>query len=128
MEAELKIAGLDEVFDRKIDEAVRRIESAYNPVVRELMELKELIKAKFGFGDESYLDKKQVAEIIGKGGKNGAYINELIVKGKFPKPDKYESNKYPQWKVKTIKKHLKEKDEFWRWIEWEKRKIKERLK
>jgi len=128
MQAELKIAGLDEVFDKKIEEAVSKIESAYRPVVKELIELKELIKSKFGFGDDAYLDKKQVAEIIGKGGKNRAYINELITKGKLPKPERYESNKFPMWRVKTIKKYLQEKDEFWRWIEWENKNIKERLK
>jgi len=127
MQAELKIAGLDEVFDKKIDEAVRKIESAYRPVLKELIELKELLKNKFGLSDESYLDKKQVAEIIGKGGKNGAYINELINKGKLPKPDRYEK-KFPRWKVETIKTYLKKNDEFWRWIEWEKRQIKERLR
>ena len=126
MQAELKIAGLDEIFDKKVEEAVRKIESAYRPVVKELIELKELLKSKFGFGDESYLDKKQVAEIIGTSSKNGAYINELINKGKLPKPDKYEG-KFPRWKVETIKNYLEGKNQMWRWVEWEKRQIKERL-
>jgi len=128
MQAELKIAGLDEVFDKKIEEAVSKIERAYKPVVKELIEIKELLKSKFGVGDESYLNKKEVIEIIGKGGKNGAYINQLIAQRKFPNPDRYESGKYPVWKVQTVKKYLKEKNEFWRWTEWENRKIKERLK
>lgn len=128
MQAELKIAGLDEIFDRKIDEAIERIERAYKPVVNELIEIKELIKSKFGFGDEAYLNKKQVIEIIGKGGKNGAYLNQLVAEKKFPNPDRYESNKFPIWRVKTIKKYLQERNEFWRWEEWEKRKIKENLK
>jgi predicted DNA-binding transcriptional regulator AlpA len=126
MEARLEIAGLDEIFDKKVEEAVRKIENAYRPVVKELIELKELLKSKFGFGDESYLDKKQVAEIIRTSSKNGTYINELIAAKKFPKPDKYEG-KFPRWKVKTIKKYLQDKDEYWKWIEWEENNIKERL-
>ena len=128
MQAELKIAGLDEVFDKKIEEAVNRIESAYRPVVEELVELKEMLKSKFGFRSDSYLDKKQVAEIIGKGGKTGVYINQLVSEGKFPKPDKYEMGKFPRWKVQTIKDYLQKQDEFWRWNEWESNNIKRRLK
>ena len=85
MEARLEIAGLDEIFDKKVEEAVRKIENAYRPVVKELIELKELLKSKFGFGDESYLDKKQVAEIIRTSSKNGTYINELIAAKKISK-------------------------------------------
>jgi len=126
MQAELRIAGFDEVFNEKVEEAVRRIENAYRPVLKELIELKEILKSKFGFSDEAYLYKKDVAEIIGTSSKNGAYINELVNKGKFPKPDKYEG-KFPRWKVQTIKDYLQSKNEMWRWVEWEKRQIKRRL-
>ena len=50
----------------------------------------------------------------------------LLLQKKFPKPDKYEG-KFPRWKVKTIKKYLQDKDEYWKWIEWEENNIKERL-
>jgi len=127
MDARLEIAGLDEIFDKKVEEVVQRIESAYQPLVREVIELRQIIASKFIVGNHGYLDKKQVAEIIGTKSKNGAYINQLVKEKKFPKPDRYESDKFPLWKVERVKEHLRKKGEFWRWEEWEKRQIQNRL-
>ena len=98
MEASLNIDGLDKMIKDVVENSV--IE-AVKPLIEELTEVKKLLQDQVGLSDDTYLSKKEVAKLIGTKSKNGAYINELIKKGRFPKPDKYEG-RYPRWRFGSI--------------------------
>lgn len=119
MQAELKIPILDDVY-----KVVNSLQDEIIKLHKELIEIKSYLNSKT-LSDEAELNKTEVAKILGY--KNPISINNKVNSGAFPPPDK-KVGYHPTWKIKTIKKYLKDTDQLWRLKEYEKQITNERIK
>ena len=117
MQATLKIEGFEELVS-----LVKGFQDEVSKLKNEIVELKSLFNYTV-VGDDAELTKKEVAAILRL--EHTTSVNNKVNKGEFPPPDKKVFNR-PVWKVKTVKTYLEEKDEMWKFKEWEKSLMKAR--